>query len=108
MIETWGGRIFASPSQETASGRAILANDPNCAGSLGMAISEAVEVAMNDKNTKYSLGSVLNHVMLHQTIIGEESQKQMAQTGDYPDIIIGLPSAAAVNFAGFSFRVNPG
>ena len=102
MIETWGGRIFASPSQETASGRAILANDPNCAGSLGMAISEAVEVAMNDKNTKYSLGSVLNHVMLHQTIIGEETQKQIAQTGDYPDIIIGCVGGGS-NFAGFSF-----
>lgn len=102
MIETWGARIFASPSKETACGREILARDPDCSGSLGIAISEAVEVAAGDKNTKYSLGSVLNHVMLHQTVIGEEAQQQMKLAGDYPDIVIGCVGGGS-NFAGISF-----
>jgi len=102
MIESWGARIFASPSSETNCGREILARDPNCSGSLGIAISEAVEVAAGDKNTKYSLGSVLNHVLLHQSIVGEETQKQMSLAGDYPDIVIGCVGGGS-NFAGLSF-----
>jgi tryptophan synthase beta chain len=102
MIESWGARIFASPSKETACGREILAKDPNCSGSLGIAISEAVEVAAGDKNTKYSLGSVLNHVMLHQTVIGEEAQLQMKLAGDYPDVVIACVGGGS-NFAGIAF-----
>ncbi|MFA6742987.1 MAG: TrpB-like pyridoxal phosphate-dependent enzyme [Candidatus Neomarinimicrobiota bacterium] len=102
MIESWGARIFASPSKETACGREILARDPECSGSLGIAISEAVEVAVADEKTKYSLGSVLNHVMLHQTVIGEEAQQQMKLAGDYPDIVIGCVGGGS-NFAGISF-----
>jgi len=75
MMETWGAECVASPSNETEAGRNILADDPDCPGSLGMAISEAVEAAVGDEDTKYSLGSVLNHVMLHQTINGLETQK---------------------------------
>jgi tryptophan synthase beta chain len=89
MMETWGGTCVASPSTETEAGRKILAQNPDSPGSLGIAISEAVEVAVQDDEAKYSLGSVLNHVMLHQTVNGLECQKQMAIAGDYPDIIIG-------------------
>jgi len=99
MMETWGATCVASPSSETNAGRAILANDPNCPGSLGMAISEAIECAVNEEDAKYSLGSVLNHVMLHQTINGLECQKQMKITGDYPDVMIGC-SGGGSNFAG--------
>ncbi|MFA4838648.1 MAG: TrpB-like pyridoxal phosphate-dependent enzyme [Candidatus Neomarinimicrobiota bacterium] len=102
MIETWGARIHPSPSNQTACGRAILTKDPECSGSLGIAISEAVEIAAADKSTKYSLGSVLNHVLLHQTIIGEEAQKQLAMVSDYPDIVIGCVGGGS-NFAGLSF-----
>lgn len=102
MMEAWGGKCIPSPSEETAAGRAILAKDPNSPGSLGIAISEAVEVAAQNEDTKYSLGSVLNHVMLHQTIIGEESMKQFEMAGDYPDIIIGCAGGGS-NFAGFTF-----
>lgn len=102
MIESWGARIFASPSKETACGREILAKDPNCSGSLGIAISEAVEVAAASKDTKYSLGSVLNHVMLHQTVIGEEAQLQMKLAGDYPDVVIACVGGGS-NFAGLAF-----
>jgi len=99
MMETWGAECVASPSNETEAGRNILANDPDCPGSLGMAISEAVEAAVGDEDTKYSLGSVLNHVMLHQTINGLETQKQMAIAGDYPDVVIGCAGGGS-NFAG--------
>lgn len=99
MMETWGATCVASPSNETEAGRKILAEDPDCPGSLGMAISEAVEDAVAGENSKYSLGSVLNHVMLHQTINGLETQKQMAIAGDYPDVVIGCAGGGS-NFAG--------
>src|SRR5512143_2396738 len=89
LMETYGARCVASPSNETDCGRAILAQRADHPGSLGIAISEAVEVAAKNKDTNYSLGSVLNHVLLHQTVIGQEAMKQMELTGDAPDIIIG-------------------
>ncbi len=99
MMETWGANCVGSPSTETEAGRAILAKDPDCPGSLGMAISEAVERAVGEETSKYALGSVLNHVMLHQTVIGLETQKQMKIAGDYPDVVIGC-SGGGSNFAG--------
>ncbi len=99
MMETWGGTCVASPSTETKAGRSILAENPDSPGSLGIAISEAVEAAVTGENSKYSLGSVLNHVMLHQTINGLECQKQMAIAGDYPDVVIGCAGGGS-NFAG--------
>jgi tryptophan synthase beta chain len=102
MMETWGANCVPSPSPETKAGQKILAENPESPGSLGIAISEAVEAAVLDDNAKYSLGSVLNHVMLHQTINGLECQKQMAITGDYPDVIIGCAGGGS-NFAGISF-----
>ncbi|MFZ7111782.1 MAG: TrpB-like pyridoxal phosphate-dependent enzyme [Desulfatiglandales bacterium] len=99
MMETWGANCVASPSPETQAGRKILQENPESPGSLGIAISEAVEAAVLDENSKYSLGSVLNHVMLHQTINGLECQKQMAMAGDYPDVIIGCAGGGS-NFAG--------
>lgn len=102
MMETWGATCVASPSTLTKAGQKILDEDPDCPGSLGMAISEAVEAAVNDENAKYALGSVLNHVMLHQTINGLETQKQMAIAGDYPDVVIGCCGGGS-NFAGNSF-----
>ncbi|MBU1696870.1 MAG: TrpB-like pyridoxal phosphate-dependent enzyme, partial [Proteobacteria bacterium] len=102
MMETWGAKCTASPSNETAAGRSILEKYPDSPGSLGMAISEAVEAAVGDENTKYALGSVLNHVMIHQSIIGLEAKKQMEMAGDYPDIIIGSAGGGS-NFAGLSF-----
>ncbi|MBC2705163.1 TrpB-like pyridoxal phosphate-dependent enzyme [Desulfobacula sp.] len=102
MMETWGANCTASPSNETAAGRSILERDPDCPGSLGMAISEAVEEAVADDNTKYALGSVLNHVMIHQSIIGLEAIKQMEMAGDYPDVIIGSAGGGS-NFAGLAF-----
>ncbi len=101
MMETWGGACVASPSTETNAGRTILEQNPDSPGSLGIAISEAVEAAVQDEETKYSLGSVLNHVMLHQTVVGLEAQKQMAIAGDYPDIVIGCAGGGS-NFAGLS------
>ncbi len=101
MMETWGANCTASPSNETAAGRSILAKTPDSPGSLGMAISEAVEVAVNDKDAKYALGSVLNHVMIHQSIIGLEAQKQMEMAGDYPDVVIGSAGGGS-NFAGLA------
>src|SRR4030065_27039 len=88
MMQTWGAEVFASPSDKTESGRKILAADPKSPGSLGMAISEAVEEAAGRKETNYSLGSVLNHVLLHQTIVGLEAKKQMEKAGEYPDVVI--------------------
>jgi tryptophan synthase beta chain len=102
MMETWGGTVHASPSKLTEVGRRILAEDPNSPGALGIAISEAVEVAAKDPHTKYALGSVLNHVMLHQTVIGLEAKKQMEMAGDYPDVIIACHGGGS-NFAGICF-----
>jgi len=102
MMETWGANCTASPSNETNAGRTILEKDPDSPGSLGMAISEAVEAAVGEETTKYALGSVLNHVMIHQSIIGLEAKKQMEMTGDYPDVIIGSAGGGS-NFAGLSF-----
>jgi tryptophan synthase beta chain len=102
LMETYGARCIASPSNETESGRAILAKDPNNPGSLGIAISEAVEMAAKDPAVKYSLGSVLNHVLLHQTIIGQEAIKQFEMAGDDPDIVIGCTGGGS-NFSGLVF-----
>jgi len=102
MIQTWGASVTPSPSNETQAGRAILADDPDCLGSLGMAISEAVEVAATHDDTKYALGSVLNHVMLHQTVIGEETMRQMEMADEYPDVVIGCVGGGS-NFSGFAF-----
>jgi tryptophan synthase beta chain len=102
MMETWGGKVIASPSTETAAGRQILEESPNSTGSLGIAISEAVEDAAGREDTKYALGSVLNHVLLHQTIIGLETKKQMEMAGDYPDVVLACCGGGS-NFAGISF-----
>ena len=102
LMETYGARCIASPSNETASGRAILAQDPDSPGSLGIAISEAVEVAATNADTNYALGSVLNHVCLHQTIIGEEAIKQFELADDDPDVIIACCGGGS-NFAGLAF-----
>ena len=102
MMQLWGAEVTASPSEETSAGKGILAAHPDSPGSLGIAISEAVEVAASDVDTKYSLGSVLNHVLLHQTIIGEEALRQFERVDEYPDILIGCVGGGA-NFGGFSF-----
>lgn len=99
MMQTWGASCTPSPSTETQAGRSILEKNPDSPGSLGIAISEAVEAAVGDEHTKYSLGSVLNHVMLHQTINGLETQKQMEISGDYPDVVIGCAGGGS-NFTG--------
>lgn len=101
MIRAWGSEIVASPSSDTNAGRSILAKDPNSRGSLGIAISEAVEDAATHDDTNYSLGSVLNHVLLHQTIIGQEAKKQMEKAGVYPDVVIGCVGGGS-NFAGLA------
>lgn len=102
MMETWGGKCVPSPSPDTAAGRKFLEGYPDHPGSLGMAISEAIEDAVTSQNTKYSLGSVLNHVLLHQSVIGLEAQKQLASVGKYPDVVIGCAGGGS-NFAGISF-----
>lgn len=102
MMNTWGANVFPSPSMRTAAGRQILAADPNSPGSLGIAISEAVEMALTDEDTKYALGSVLNHVLMHQTVIGEECLIQLEKAGDYPDVVIA-PFGGGSNFAGIAF-----
>ena len=104
MMETWGGKCVPSPSTETKAGQEALAKDPDTPGSLGIAISEAIEAAVTDESgkTRYSLGSVLNHVLLHQTIIGLEAKKQMEKIGEYPDIVIGCAGGGS-NFAGLAF-----
>lgn len=104
MMSAWGGKCVASPSHETKAGRDALEKDPNTPGSLGIAISEAIEAAVTDESgeTRYSLGSVLNHVMLHQTIIGLEAKKQFEKIGVYPDIVIGCAGGGS-NFAGIAF-----
>ncbi len=101
-MELFGGETIPSPSNRTEAGRAVLAKDPDCSGSLGIAISEAVEEAVKNPDTKYCLGSVLNHVLLHQTIIGEEALLQMEIANDYPDMIIGACGGGS-NFAGIAF-----
>ncbi len=102
LIETFGARVIASPSNETEAGRRVLAADPESRGSLGIAISEAVEEAAQNDDVRYSLGSVLNHVLLHQTVIGEEALKQMAMADAYPDVVIGCVGGGS-NFAGLAF-----
>ena len=102
FMESFGAQCIASPSDTTESGRAILAGRPDSTGSLGIAISEAVEMAAQRDDTKYALGSVLNHVLLHQTVIGLEAQEQMAMAGDYPDMVIGCTGGGS-NFAGIAF-----
>lgn len=103
MMEAWGGKCVASPSTETKAGRDILEQNPDTPGSLGIAISEAIEAAVTDTSgkTRYSLGSVLNHVLLHQTIIGLEAKKQFEKIGEYPDVVIGCAGGGS-NFAGIA------
>ncbi len=102
MMQLWGATVIPSPSEFTNSGRSILAHDPDCNGSLGIAISEAVEDAATHTDTNYALGSVLNHVCLHQTVIGQEAQEQMKIAGDYPDVVIACCGGGS-NFAGLAF-----
>ena len=102
MMQTWGAEVLASPTNLTEAGRKILAGDPNSPGSLGIAISEAVEEAAGRKDTNYALGSVLNHVILHQTIIGQEAKKQLAKVGDYPDVVLASCGGGS-NFGGIAF-----
>jgi len=102
IMETYGAEVIASPSMSTKAGRKIITDNPNYQGSLGTAISEAVELAMSTPNCKYVLGSVLNHVSLHQTVIGLEAEKQMTMAGEYPDIVIGCFGGGS-NFSGISF-----
>jgi tryptophan synthase beta chain len=102
LMQTWGGKVDASPSMKTEFGRKILAEDPDCPGSLGMAISEAVEDAVKRDDTHYALGSVLNHVILHQTVIGLETKEQLKIAGEKPDVLIGCVGGGS-NFGGFAF-----
>lgn len=102
MMQTWGAKVHPSPSNVTNAGKKILHDNPSSPGSLGIAISEAVEIAVTNADTKYCLGSVLNHVLLHQTIIGEECLKQMEEIGEMPDIIIGCTGGGS-NFGGLTF-----
>ena len=102
MMHVWGATVVPSPSNETEAGRQILAADPDCPGSLGIAISEAVEAAVKDNDTKYTLGSVLNHVLLHQSVIGLETEKQFKVFDDSPDVVIGCCGGGS-NFAGLAF-----
>ena len=102
LMEAWGGEVIPSPSDRTESGRKILEKDPDNPGSLGIAISEAIEDAAKNDDTKYSLGSVLNHVLLHQTVIGLEAKKQLEAIGEKPDVIVGCVGGGS-NFAGLSY-----
>jgi tryptophan synthase beta chain len=106
LMETWGARVIPSPSPETEAGRRILAKDPDSPGSLGIAISEAIEDAAKRQDTKYSLGSVLNHVILHQTLVGLETQAQLQKLGLEPQVLIGCVGGGS-NFAGFAFPFFP-
>jgi len=101
MMHAWGAEVFPSPTDRTNAGRSILAKDPRSNGSLGIAISEAVEDAATHDDTKYSLGSVLNHVLLHQTVIGQEAQEQMKMAGEYPDVVIACHGGGS-NFSGIA------
>ncbi|MEA3412833.1 MAG: TrpB-like pyridoxal phosphate-dependent enzyme [Pseudomonadota bacterium] len=102
MMHTWGAEVYSSPSDRTNAGRQILEQDPDTTGSLGIAISEAVEVAATNEDTNYSLGSVLNHVLLHQTVIGQEARKQFEKIGEYPDMVFA-PCGGGSNFGGIAF-----
>jgi len=102
MMQTWGAEVFASPTDRTEAGRKILAADPKSQGSLGIAISEAVEEAASRQDTNYSLGSVLNHVLLHQTVIGQEAKKQLEMIGEYPDVVLAACGGGS-NFGGIAF-----
>src|SRR5664280_1948667 len=102
LLNTYNAKVVPSPSTMTAAGRKVLEQDPNSPGSLGIAISEAMEIASQDPYTKYALGSVLNHVILHQTIIGQEAMLQMEKAGDYPDVVIGCFGGGS-NFSGIAF-----
>ena len=102
IMQTFGAEVIASPSMSTRAGRDIITKHPNYQGSLGTAISEAVELAMQTPNCKYVLGSVLNHVMLHQTVIGLEAEKQMEMAGEYPDVVIACFGGGS-NFSGIAF-----
>lgn len=102
LMQTWGAQVIASPSMSTKAGRKIITENPGYQGSLGTAISEAIELAMSTPNCKYTLGSVLNHVSLHQTIIGQEAEKQMEMAGEYPDVVIGCFGGGS-NFSGIAF-----
>lgn len=102
MMNTWGAKVYASPTNLTQAGKKILSENPDSPGSLGIAISEAVERAAMDEHTKYALGSVLNHVLMHQTVIGQEAVVQMEKAGDLPDIVVA-PFGGGSNFAGISF-----
>ena len=102
LMETWGAEVLASPSSRTTAGRAVLSKTPDSPGSLGIAISEAIEDAATHDDTNYALGSVLNHVLLHQTVIGLEAKRQMEIAGDYPDVVIGCVGGGS-NMSGLSF-----
>ncbi|MDX1700205.1 MAG: TrpB-like pyridoxal phosphate-dependent enzyme, partial [Melioribacteraceae bacterium] len=102
LMNTWGANVYSSPTNLTDSGNKILTEDPNSPGSLGIAISEAVERAAKDPEAKYSLGSVLNHVLIHQSVIGLEAIKQLEKAGDFPDIVIA-PLGGGSNFSGLAF-----
>lgn len=102
LMETYGGRVYPSPSETTRAGRAILQRDPDASGTLGIAISEAVEVAIERDDTNYALGSVLNHVLLHQTVIGQEAKAQLAKVDRYPDVVIACCGGGS-NFGGLAF-----
>jgi tryptophan synthase beta chain len=102
MMQMWGATVYPSPSEMTASGRAALVEDPDSNGSLGLAISEAIEDAATHSDTNYALGSVLNHVCLHQTVIGQEAIEQLKMVGDYPDVVIACCGGGS-NFAGIAF-----
>ena len=103
LMETYGAQVFASPSEKTQFGQSILASDPESAGSLGIAIAEAVEAAATSGGAKkYGIGSVLNHVLLHQTVVGEEALKQMDLAGEYPDVVIGCVGGGS-NFSGIAY-----
>lgn len=102
MMESWGAEVLSSPTGRTDAGKKVLGVDPDCPGSLGIAISEAVEDAATHRDTKYSLGSVLNHVLLHQTVVGLEAKRQFEIAGDYPDILVGCVGGGS-NFGGYAF-----
>jgi tryptophan synthase beta chain len=102
MMQLWGAEVLASPSNRTQAGRAILAADPDSPGSLGIAISEAVEDAATHEDARYALGSVLNHVCMHQTVVGLEAKEQMRMAGEYPDVVLGCHGGGS-NFAGIAF-----
>src|SRR5215469_12864299 len=102
LMETWGAKVVPSPSDETSFGRGVLSQDPFSPGSLGIAISEATEDAVGRDDTHYSLGSVVNHVLLHQTVVGQEAQRQMEMAGAYPDVVIGCVGGGS-NYAGLAY-----